>query len=219
MKTIAIVPARAGSKGLPMKNTLSLGRSQLWEIAMMQGLEAAGEVVVTTNMPTVEYAKLPAGAHFHRRDDSLCQDASAVEDAVLDVLNNFKGTEAFVLLNPTHPFRRAVDIRECLDDVVERGFPSSTAVYRDYHYTLQEGAAMSRLNRQDRVPRMLVTGSIYAVRTLAFLEFGKLMISGQVNRGHGRPVPGPYIDIDGNDDYLCAKALWSEWLKKEGQDG
>ena len=201
---MGIVPARAGSKRLPGKNALLLGSMPLWMRALQQGEEAGlDQVVVSTNMP--EILRMLSDS-VERRPEELCQDDTPIEAVVRYVLQGHPGYDGVVVLNPTHPLRRVEDIRLCV--LALEDFPSCTAVRKDYSYTIEEGVRFLSLNEQGRVPRLVVTGSTYAVRVPAFLERGKLMISGNVNRGTYHIEQGEHIDIDTMADYIQAKALW-----------
>ena len=163
------------------------------------------KVVVSTDIEEI----LGLSEFAERRPKELCQDGTPIEDVVSYVLEQHKGEnyEGLVLLNPTHPFRQVEDIKLCVEALDT--FPSCTAVRKDYGYTLDEGARMTSLNQQDRVPRLTVTGSIYAVRVPAFIERRKLIIMGNINRGTYHLENGPFCDIDSQADYECAKALWA----------
>lgn len=219
MRVLGIIPARAGSRRLPNKNkaTLELGSLSLWEIAAHQARRAGcDKVVVTTDDLQILRRRPPEPwLKLLRRPSRLAKDDSPVEDAISHVLTREKGYDAICVLNPTHPLRRIDDIRECIKDVTWRDFPSSTLGWKDFHYTLAEGTALKTMNAQDRLPRLVVSGECYVVRTIAFIEFRNLMIFGRVNKGTLRLSSGPHIDIDNYEDLICARALWAERRRDE----
>jgi CMP-N-acetylneuraminic acid synthetase len=214
VKVLGIIPARAGSKRLPRKNThsLEIGSSQLWEIAAHQARKAGCDKVIvsTDDKQILRHRPKEPWLKLVQRPAKLSKDSSPVEDAISHVLTREKGYEALCILNPTHPLRLTDDIRECIKDVTWREYPSSTLCWKDYHYTLQEGCSLRTMNAQDRLPRVVVSGECYVVRTIAFIEFRNLMIYGRVNRGYARLSSGPHVDIDTYEDLLCARALWAE---------
>ncbi len=207
MKILGIIPCRAGSKRLPGKNLLRLGGKTLWAHAVEQAIDAGLQPVVSTDIQEI-FENEPLA--YWRRED-LCQDDTPIEAVVLDVLERHPGYDGFVLLNPTHPFRAVDDIR--LSVLALKSFPSCTGVRKDFGYTIDEGARYPTLNEQSRIPRLIVTGAIYAVRTAAFLELRKLMIAGNVNRGTYHIEQGPYLDINTHDDYHAAKGIWEARAK------
>lgn len=206
MRVIGIIPAKATSRRLPGKNLLELGGKPLWKIAADQAVEAGcEEVIVATDNPSIA---VEAGIHL--MPTSLGLDDNRVEWTVRYVLDRYQSDlgpfDVAVVLNPTHPLRHVSDIKACID--AAGIWPSCTGVRRDFSYSVAEGARMESMNAQDRIPRLVVTGAIYAVRVPAFMEFGKLMIYGNVTRGTWHEEKGPYVDIDTADDFVCAKALW-----------
>jgi CMP-N-acetylneuraminic acid synthetase len=220
VRTLGIVPAKATSRRLPGKNLLDFGGFPLWCHAAIQAKEAGcAEVIVATDS---EGVARPCNVHrtafaIDHMPESLGWDDNRVEWTVRYVLDKYQRIlgpfDVAVVLNPTHPLRHVEDIKACIDSCGV--WPSCTGVRRDFTYTVPEGARLETMNAQDRVPRLVVTGAIYAVRVPAFMEFGKLMIYGNVTRGTWHEEKGPYIDIDTMDDYIAAKALYEHYHKAE----
>src|SRR5437764_14890901 len=111
---LAIVPARAGSKGVPGKNLRSLGGRPLLAHAIDVGLDAArvGRVVVSTDSEEIAAVARSRGAEVpFLRPAALAADTSRVADALVDLLERLDGVpETFVLLQPTSPLRTAAAV-------------------------------------------------------------------------------------------------------------
>lgn len=113
MTTVAVVPARAGSKRLPGKNARPfLGRPLItWTIraALDAGITS---VVVTTDGEELADIALNAGALVVRRPAELSLDSS---DTLSTIMHAVEGIEAdtVILLQPTSPLRTAQDISTC----------------------------------------------------------------------------------------------------------
>lgn len=118
MKSIAIIPARSGSKGLKDKNIKPLADKPL----LVYSIEAAissgcfGTVMVSTN--SEEYAKIARtyGAEVpFLRSEKTSSDSASSWDAVLEVLNRYEEMtepfDTFCLLQPTSPLRTSDDIK------------------------------------------------------------------------------------------------------------
>lgn len=136
MTTIAIIPARSGSKRLPNKNFKDFrnGKS-LVELAVEQAQQAGLEVIVTTDAPN--RLRVPICV---RRPDHLATDKSRVEDAAIHAVLSmdieyasalaereagvYPRWDTVVLLQPTSPLRDPADILACLD--VYEGSPVFT---------------------------------------------------------------------------------------------
>ncbi len=115
MKRIAIIPARAGSKGLPDKNILPLcGKPLLChtvEAALDSGLFA--QVVVSTDSPHYGEIATAAGAQVAIRPAHLATDTATTYAVLADLLTGLE-LDYFALLQPTSPLRTATHIREAV---------------------------------------------------------------------------------------------------------
>ena len=107
LKTVAIIPARAGSKGIKNKNILPILGKPLVEWSIKAAIESAyiDEVVVSTDSPEVMEIAKSYGVTIRKRPLVLCGDKATTESALLDVLDNCMDFEIGVLLQPTSPIR------------------------------------------------------------------------------------------------------------------
>jgi N-acylneuraminate cytidylyltransferase len=114
MNIVALIPARAGSKRIPGKNTKLLGGKPLiqWTLEAARESRVFSEIVVCTD----DDAALDVGRSQH----AICLRRSAVPDTqqdirwVGDALTIFDATDIFSILRPTSPFRTGDTIRRCL---------------------------------------------------------------------------------------------------------
>lgn len=119
---IALVPLRAGSKGLPGKNTRLLAGKPLYRHAVDQGLAAgASQVFLSTDISEVLAADHGTGVRAVPRPADLAGD-SVPMDAVLRhfLAEDFRQPATAVLLQATSPLRRPDHIRGALE-VFSRG--------------------------------------------------------------------------------------------------
>lgn len=189
MRILGIVPARAGSKGMPGKNTRPIAGKSPIERAYEAGLgsNALTKVVLSSNdVEALRIAQRTGMAHLVRPAD-LARDQSPmlqVAEHALDVLMGEKGEayDAVMILQPTSPLRQPEHVRAAvqllLQDSEATGVCSVTAVpaERCPHYLMKieaglvtwfmpDGAAFTR--RQD-VPRAYQRcGTIFLTRVEA----------------------------------------------------
>ncbi|MCG8526603.1 MAG: acylneuraminate cytidylyltransferase family protein [Opitutales bacterium] len=125
MKTVAIVPARAGSIRLPGKNTRLLGGIPLIEWAIQAALDSKriSQLVVSSDCPQVleigeKYKESHGVAVLQRPSEISGSDSPAIE-YVQHVLSNLdkQGNrfECVVIVQATSPFTRGVDIDATID--------------------------------------------------------------------------------------------------------
>lgn len=113
MKTIAIIPARGGSKGLPRKNIMSLGGMPLisYPIDAVRASGAVDRIFVTTDDEEIAEVAREHGAEVpFLRDPELARDETTMEDTLKHALAQFEAFsgESFdicVFVTPTDPFR------------------------------------------------------------------------------------------------------------------
>ena len=74
MKIVAVIPARAGSKGIPNKNIRIVGGHPLIYYAIKNAINSAHitDVVVSTDSPEVRIIAQQMGVKCHWRNEELC---------------------------------------------------------------------------------------------------------------------------------------------------
>jgi len=217
---VAVIPARAGSKGIPGKNLRSVaGRSLVRRaVEAARGARSIDAVVVSTDGDAIAAEALDAGARVVRRPADLAGDDASSESAVLHALDALAAAgetpEIVVFLQATSPFTDPADldaavarVRDGHADSVFAAAPSHAFLWRidvDGSASAVNHDAAVRPRRQDRAPEFRETGAFYAFRSAAFRQHR--------HRFHGRVelvvVDGRgAIDIDDPADLALAGAL------------
>lgn len=160
---IAIIPLRAGSTGLPGKNTRLMHGKPLyrWSIDQAKASRCFGEIVVATDDPAVTDELVKPALLFERHPMTATATAST-ESVLLEVLLEYQPEQA-CLLQATSPLRRTEDIQEVMKKLAFR--KAGVSVVRDHRVFPTE----TRVRRQDSA-RFVENGSIYAFHTSAFME-------------------------------------------------
>src|SRR5688572_5488542 len=117
-QTLAVVPARGGSKGVLRKNLRLLGGLPLVVHTLRAALAARrlDHVVLSTEDDEIAEVGLGAGVTVIRRPPELATDHVQNTDVVRHALQETGATfERLVLLQPTSPLRAGSDIDACLD--------------------------------------------------------------------------------------------------------
>ena len=111
---VAAVLARAGSQGVPGKNTAEIAGKPCvaWTIEHALAAESVEAVVVSSNCDRVLSIAREMGACTHRRSEALASDTARVDDALREVVAWFArkervGVGAAVLLYGNVPVRPA----------------------------------------------------------------------------------------------------------------
>lgn len=128
-----LVPARAGSKRVPHKNTRLLGGKPLiqWTIEAAQAANVA-KIVVSTNDSAAMTAAFQRGVVVHPRDGEHATD-DAVDYLWVRAAARYIETPYFCILRPTSPFRTKSTIRRAFAALVGSRAHSVRAVERVTH--------------------------------------------------------------------------------------
>lgn len=116
MRTIALIPARAGSKRIPGKNLALLGGKPLlqWTIEAAKDSRVFDKIVVSSDWNLCRILAEGCGVDCIERPDELCTDDSHDYQWVKHALDAFPGFDIFVILRPTSPFRTAETIKRAM---------------------------------------------------------------------------------------------------------
>jgi len=217
---LALVPARAGSKGLPRKNLLPLEGKPLIAWSIEQGLAAQriDRVLVSTDGQEIADTAIRYGAEVpFLRPAEISGDGSSTELALIHAVNELAAAgwrpDFVVLLQPTCPVRAAGAIDAAIS-LIETHNADSLVSAREIHPFLwtRPDDALAQYNFRARPMRQSVgvndrlyeeNGSIYITRTDVLLSEGW--------RLGGKIVIFPMsaresIDIDVFDDLALAEA-------------
>src|SRR5919112_939049 len=115
-RTVAVIPARGGSKGVPGKNLRRVGGRSLIVRAVhaCQAADAVDAVYVSTDDYEIASAATQAGANVIIRPDDIAGDTATSESAILHALQQLGAAgvepEVLVLVQCTSPFILPADL-------------------------------------------------------------------------------------------------------------
>lgn len=137
MKTIAIIPARGGSKRLPSKNILSLGGTPLLVHSIIYAQENSSiidEIYVSTDDERIKEIAMQYGAKVIDRPVNLAGDMDTTVSALRHVLEalDFE-VENVVLLQATNPLREEKLLKEAFEIYEKGNYDSLFTVSRNHH--------------------------------------------------------------------------------------
>ena len=229
MKTVALIPARAGSKGLPEKNIRYIAGKPLiaWSIEQALVSHRVSEVFVSTNSPKIAAISKNYGAIVpFLRPNSISGDVATTESAVIHfcdyMLRHGKRFENILLIQCTSPVRAKERFDDAISVFLENSYDSLVSVaasHRFYWKDLRCPTPMydyrTRPRRQDILEKdkaYFETGSFYIFKRDKFLN-EKNRICGNV--GLYETPENEMFDIDGITDFSICESLLN--LSKKGQ--
>nr|WP_221475543.1 N-acetylneuraminate synthase family protein [Sphaerisporangium rubeum] len=215
---MAVVPARGGSVGVPLKNLAKVGGLPLVTRAV-NACVAAGlvdEVVVSTDHAGIAEAAAAAGARIVDRPAGLSGATASSESAVLHALHQLAGTgepEVVVLVQCTSAFIDPADLDAAVAKVLagEADVVFSAVETHEFVWN-QAGAGVGGVNhdpahrprRQDRAPEYRETGAFYVMRAAGLREHGHRFFGAVAVQ----TVPaGHAVEVDTPGDLEIVRAL------------
>ncbi|OGV55840.1 MAG: hypothetical protein A2017_07505 [Lentisphaerae bacterium GWF2_44_16] len=221
-KTIAIIPARGGSKGIPRKNIADLNGKPLIAYTIEQALEAGtiDEVLVNSEDTEIREIAKKFGAETMSRPEELSNDNSMqeVDKLLYWTLNELKkqGREYHigVLLYPTSPLRKTATIDRAVKMIREELYDSVLSLYEDktylWHIDSRQAYPVNYIPEK-RGPRQKETWNqyaenkaVYAFRTELLLETG-CRLGGKI--GYVLMDKLQSIDVDSPDDLALVRNI------------
>ncbi|MEV0389467.1 N-acetylneuraminate synthase family protein [Nonomuraea sp. NPDC050643] len=213
MRVLAVVPARGGSAGVPLKNLALVGGVPLVTRAVRASLRAelVDQVVVSTDHDGIAETARQAGAIVVQRPEELSGATASSESAVLHALDTLgEDPEVVVLVQCTSAFidpeNLSAAVRMVLDgeaDSVVSGLPTHEFLWTAAGGGINHDPAV-RQRRQDREPQFRENGAFYVMRTAGLRAHGHRFF-GEVAV---QPVPAQHaMEIDNPEDLELVRAL------------
>ena len=181
MKTLAIIPARGGSKRIPRKNVLEVGGKALivHTVNQAQNSDHINRVVVSTDDEEIAAVSQCAGAEVLMRPAALSNGTATSESALIHALDELSDTHHYVpdelvFLQCTSPLRKPTDIDNAIDRfrILQLDSLFSVSRFRKYVWKLDGQIPQSvnfdyqaeRWREQDFPEQYEENGSIYVMR-------------------------------------------------------
>ena len=166
MKILAVIPARAGSKGIPNKNIrLVAGRPLVYySIKNAQMSEYITDVVVTTDSPEVRIIATQMGVGHKWRDERLCGDAVTLDAVVADAIPEGQW-DYIVTMQPTSPTLKVETLDSAIKYAIDNDLDTLISAINKPHLSWGEKDGHKvpnyekRLNRQYLPPCYMETGA------------------------------------------------------------
>lgn len=198
-KRLAIIPARGGSKGIPLKNIYLVNQKPLIYYSIKEALKAKelgmlDTVVVSTDSEKIASIAKEYGADvpFLRPSNMAADNAKSV-DLMIHAIDFFrkKGQmyDDVVLLQPTSPLRSCEDICGAINAYEKQSIPTLVSCYKEesvseYNsYYMQNGIGIPRNvdhnkgKRRQELPELFVRNGAIFITNTEFLLEKKLVIS------------------------------------------
>lgn len=223
MRTLAVIPARSGSKGLTNKNIKELNGKPLIAYSILAARDAGIFDTIHVSTDSIEYAKIAKqygiDVPFMRREE-LASDKASTWDVVRFVLEEYKKRnllfDVVVVLQPTSPLRTKEDILNAFKFFEEKKANMVSSVCEVDHSPLWcnvlppdlsmkefEREEIAFLTRQELPTYYRENGAIYIIKVPYLLSEKNIYSECYayiMDKKHS-------IDIDDELDFLIAQSI------------
>lgn len=214
MKVLAVIPARAGSKGIPNKNIRIVAGRPLVYYAIRNALasEVVTDVVVTTDSDKVRIIAEQMGARVRMRDSALCADDVALDAVVWDAafgIDEPEGWDYVVTMQPTSPTLAVATLDAAINKAIGDNLDTLVSVVNDPRLSWSNDGHggvcptyKKRLNRQWLPADYAETGAFVVSRASCLTP--ETRFGGKVSVYEISDTEG--IDVDTFDDLRAVAA-------------
>lgn len=167
MRILAVIPARAGSKGIPNKNIRIIGGKPLiyYSIDNAKKSRFITDVIVTTDSPQVKIIAQQMGVQYKCRDEKLCGDYVTLDAVIEDAIPKGLSWDYIITMQPTSPTLSVETLDKAIQYAVVNDMDTVISAINAPHLSWRDenGKKMpnykERLNRQYLPPCYLETGA------------------------------------------------------------
>jgi len=219
-----LIPARGGSKSIPLKNIADLGGKPLinYTINAAKKVKTISRIICSTDSSNIEQHCLDQDIEVSHRSDYLSGDDVPTIDVIVEFLQHSTYIEKaipkyLVLLEPTSPFVQKSHIEECIDKIGKA--PEATSIqtvtdvppnHHAYNQRFLDGDCSNfvfpdkrknSFNKQSK-PKYYVHGNLRIMKSESLLKsrdlFGSKSLAVIIERKFA-------LDADSYDDFELAE--------------
>ena len=168
MRVLAIIPAKADSKGIPNKNIRIIGGHPLVYYAIKNAKNSSfvTDIIVSSDSPEVKTIATQMGVMVHNRSRELCGDDVTLDSVVFDVVADYENDWDYVVtLQPISPLLTAETLDNALQYAIDRELDTLISVINkpSLSWGIKDGKKVpnysKRLNKEFLPPCFIETGA------------------------------------------------------------
>lgn len=218
---IALVPARCGSKSIPLKNIKPLYGKPLiyWVLRALNDANVIDTVYVATDCheiaDAVEALALKKVLIYHRSAENA-QDESSTESVMLEFFENMKidNGDTIFLAQATMPLLQSNDIEQAYRQYRHSGADSLLSCVRVKSFFWNEDGTPINYDYKNRPRRQDFKGILVENGAFYINNVGNVISAGNRLNGNIAIYEMPeyaMVDIDEEDDWLIAERLMQKY--------
>lgn len=171
MKILAVIPARAGSKGIPNKNIRIIGGHPLIYYSINNALSSnfITDVIISTDSEHVRIIGKQMGAKVKLRDASLCGDEVTLDAVIADAIPNDEEWDYIVTMQPTSPTLRVETLDAAIKYAIDNELDTLISAINAPHLSWGEKNGKKVPNYTERLNRQYLPS--------CYMETGAFVVS------------------------------------------
>ena len=217
---VALIPARAGSKGIKNKNLKKINNKSLTELAIDVAKKSKifDKIILSSDSKKILRLAIKNKIISHLRSKNLSSDKSNILDTILNIKEKFQFKKNFYLfiLEPTSPLRKVSQIKQANRMILKKKLDSfctfTESMVSPFRIWKMENRILKPLlNKRVWVPRQTykkhyqAVGNIIALNLTKFNKKNKKILFGKIGYKILKKIES--IDIDSLDDLRIVRKL------------
>jgi N-acylneuraminate cytidylyltransferase len=214
---VAFIPARGGSKSIPLKNIKPLNGKPLvyWSIAALGNTPRVDEIVVATDSEEITKTVLNfnfSKVKIYRRKAENATDTATTESVMLEYIDQsgLQNDDIFMLVQATSPLTQTKHFEEALELYKKNNYDSLLSCVRNYRFFWNENGTpqnydyMARPRRQDFSGQLMENGAFY-INSVAGIKKSQNRLCGKI--GIYEMPEYTAIELDEPGDWIIVEQL------------
>lgn len=221
MSNIAFIPARGGSRSIPLKNIKEINGKPLiyWVLKASNEAKFIDEIFVATDSEKIKSIVLSfnfSKVKVYDRDPENAKDTSPTMDVVNEFLKKYEidDEDNFILIQATSPLLRTIQLEEMYEKYnKEKADSALTCVRIKKFFWNEDGHPINydynhRPRRQDFKGCLMENGACY-ISTIKNLKKANNLLNGKISVYEMPEYTG--FEIDEPDDFLIIENLMKKY--------
>lgn len=186
LSTLAIIPARKGSKSIVGKNYKIFNKKPLiqWTIELVKSLKFIDYSVISSNSSEIEKIAKSQDFNYLKRPNSISTDSSQTEDCIFHVIKELRKKKKYFdiifLFEPTSPLRKKKTVSKIYKFFIKSNLDSiyTVSAFDKFVGKIKNNCFLpisQERRRQDRKKLYCESGVVYIFKTQKFLKNKKII--------------------------------------------
>ena len=169
MKILAVIPARAGSKGIPNKNIRIVNGHPLIYYAIYNAKMSSyiTDIIVSTDSPEVQIIAKQMGVKVKWRKEELCGDSITLDAVIADAIPYEEEWDYIITMQPTSPTLQAASLDTAIKYAIDMDLDTVISAVNSPHLSWKEKDGRKVPNYKERLNRQYLPS--YYLETGAFV--------------------------------------------------